>query len=82
MAKVKTLWRGVFCYNHFVEKPIYRQAFTKKQAWKIMCDYLAVKHEVHPRYVYAMFDGNRDNFSIEPETVWKELDDAKMQELR
>ncbi len=71
---VKSKWRGVFVYNCFVEEPIYRHAFTQKQAWKLMCDVLARKHGIHPSHVYALFDGSRANFSVEPEILFKEVD--------
>ena len=70
--KCKTLYRGVFSYSRSVEKPIYRYAFTEKQAWRLMCDCLAKKHEVHPSHVLALFDGSKANFSIEIETEFHE----------
>jgi hypothetical protein len=75
MDKIKCLWRGIFNYGQSIEKPIYRAAYTKKQAWKLMCDILAKKHGVHPSHVYALFDGHKDNFEITVETAYREVED-------
>lgn len=72
MSKPKTLWRGVFNYGRSVERPMYRAAYSRRQAWKLMCDELAKKHGVEPRYVYSLFDGSKQNFEIEPEIIWDE----------
>ena len=70
--KPKTLFRGVFSYARSVEEPIYRYAFTKKQAWKLMCDEIARRHEIHPSHVYALFDGSKSNFEITVEMEIRE----------
>lgn len=70
--KQKTLWRGVFTYARFVEEPIYRAAHTKRQAWLVMCNYLAKKHGVCRSYVYNLFDGSQANFEIDKEIIWEE----------
>ena len=41
-----------------------------------MCRRLAKKHDVHPATVLSMFDGSRDNFSIEIELEVKEIDET------
>jgi hypothetical protein len=70
--KAKQLWRGVFTFGKIVERPLYRYAYTEKQAWKTMCDYLAKKHGVHPSWVYGMFDGTKKNYEISIELEFKE----------
>ncbi len=72
MVKVKSLYRGVFNYARSVERPIYRYAFTERQAWKLMCDEIARRHEIHPSYVYTLFDGSRGNFEITLEVDFRE----------
>lgn len=79
MEKIKNKYRGVFNYSREVYI-LYRYAFTEKQAWKLMCDEIARLHEVHPSHVFAMFDGSRDNFSIEVELEIKEIDEDGKQE--
>ncbi len=69
---MKKLWRGFFNYSGAVEKPLYRYAHTKRQAWKIMCDSLAKKHGVHPSHVYGLFDGSRNNYEITIEIDFRE----------
>lgn len=69
---MKNLYRGVFSFNQFVERPLYAHAHTERQAWKIMCDRLAKKHEVNPAMVYGMFDGSKQNYEITIETEFKE----------
>ena len=70
--KIKKLWRGVFNYASSVEKPLYRYAYTEEQAWKVMCDFLAKKHGVHPSHVYGLFDGSKSNFEITIEVDFRE----------
>ena len=62
-GKMKQLFRGCFNYSREVHI-LYRYAYTKRQAWKVMCDALADKHGVKPRYVYGLFDGQLPNFEI------------------
>ena len=54
---------------------MYRQAFTKRQAWKLFCDIIAKRHEIHPSHVYALFDGSKRNFDITIETEFMEDND-------
>ncbi len=70
--KPKTLWRGVFNYAQSVEKPLYRHAYTKKQAWKIMCDFLARKYGLHPSVIYNHFDGSKNNYELTIELEFRE----------
>lgn len=70
--KEKTIYRGIFNYERSVEKPMYRYAYTEREAWKIMCDELAKRYNVHPSHVYAIFDGSKQNFEITVEIEFKE----------
>ncbi|MDP2643707.1 MAG: hypothetical protein Q8P24_02090 [Desulfobacterales bacterium] len=69
-GKIKHLWRGVFNFNHYPEV-IYRQAYTKKQAWVVMCRALAKRHGVVPQMVMNKFNGDRDNYEISIEVEWR-----------
>jgi len=73
LAKLKNKWRGSFNYNRM---PIieYAYAFSKEQARVVMCRRLAKKHDVPPAAVFSMFDGSRDNYSIEIEMEVKEIE--------
>lgn len=64
MAKIA--YRGAFNYRQ-TAIIIYRSAFSKRQAWKLMCDELARRDGVHPSVVYNLFNGEKDNFTIEEE---------------
>ena len=68
---VKKLFRGVFNYQRSVEPIIYRYAYTKKQAWKLMCDEISRRNDVPESYVYGLFDGSKPNFEI---TIEKEAE--------
>ena len=67
---VKTLWRGAFNYQRSMEPIMYRYAYTKRQAWKVMCDEIARRNNVPEAYVYGLFDGSKPNFEI---TIEKEV---------
>ncbi len=71
--RTKNLWKGLFNYSCALERE-YAYAFSKSQARVIMCRRLAKKHDVHPSVVLGMFDGKRDNFSIEIEMEVKEVE--------
>lgn len=68
---VKSLYRGAFNYNH-TAVILYRQAYSCKQAWMIMCKHLAEQDNINPRVVMGLFDGTRDNFEITVETEFRE----------
>ncbi len=70
---IKQLWRCVFSYNCGLERE-FVYAYTNKQAKVLACRRLARKHGIHPSHVYALFDGSRANFSVEPEILFKEVD--------
>ncbi len=72
---MKNLYRGSFSYASSVEKPLYRFALSKKQAWYLMCQAIAKKHEVRDSYVYGLFDGSRPNFEITVEMEYREGED-------
>jgi hypothetical protein len=65
-TKIKQLFKGLFNYSCALERE-YAYAHSKDQARVIMCRRLAKKHDVHPSVVLNMFNGKRDNFSIEIE---------------
>lgn len=69
---VKQLFRGAFNYARSMEPIIYRHAYTKKQAWKIMCDEIAKRNGVPRSYVYGIFDGSKPNYEITVEMEVKE----------
>jgi len=72
-ARVKQLWKGVFNYRG--EMPIVRRyAYTREQAWLLMCRYLAKRHGVDPAWVMGMFKPGSDNHSIELEVEVVEVD--------
>ena len=68
---MKSLWKGLFNYSCGIER-LYTYAHSKEQARVIMCRRLAKKHDVHPSVVLAMFDGKRDNFSVDIEMEVRE----------
>ena len=73
--KPKSLWRGVFSYSHEAHV-LYAYAHSNEQARVIFCRRLAKKHDVHPATVLGLFNGSKDNFSIEIEMEVTEDDIA------
>jgi len=71
---VKKLWRGCFNYQRSAEPIMYRYAYTKRQAWKVMCDEIAKRNGVPKAYVYGLFDGSLPNFEITVEMEVKDYD--------
>ena len=53
---------------------MYRYAYTKRQAWKVMCDEIAKRNGVPKAYVYGLFDGAKPNFEITVEMEVKDYD--------
>ncbi|MCR4307531.1 MAG: hypothetical protein NUV80_03150 [Candidatus Berkelbacteria bacterium] len=64
--KIKQLWKGTFAYR---QEPhvLYRFAYTKRQAWAVMCRDLAKKQDVAPSVVMNYFNGETPNFEIKIE---------------
>ena len=62
----KKLWKGIFMYQCEMERA-YVYAHTERQAWLVFCRRLAKKHGVEPRVVMGLFDGSKNNYSIEQE---------------
>ncbi len=60
----KIRFRGQFNYAHSLHTR-YCYATTERGAWKNFCFQLAKIHLVEVGWVMAMFNGNKDNFSIE-----------------
>lgn len=75
-ATCKQLWKGIFSYHCELVRE-YAYAYTKRQAWLIMCRRLAKKHDVQPSVVMRLFDGSKDNFSIKIEMEITEVTDDK-----
>ncbi len=69
--KMKQHWRGKFVFN-LESYVLYRYAYTKRQAWLLMCKEIARKQDVIPSLVMDYFDGSKDNYTIEIETEWRE----------
>ncbi len=69
----KNLWKGLFNYSCAIER-VFAYAYSKAAARVVMCRRLAKKHDVHPATVLRMFDGSRNNFSIEIEMEVKEVE--------
>jgi hypothetical protein len=70
---VRQLFRGVFNYHRSVVTE-YVYAISKRQAWLLICKRLAKRDGVLPMSVMQLFDGSRDNFSIEIEMEVKEVE--------
>jgi hypothetical protein len=66
VTSIKKLWKGIFNYSHelFI---LYCYAYSKAQAREVFFRRLAAKHEVSIQTVRGVFDGGKDNFSIEEE---------------
>ena len=65
---MKKLFKGVFSFRCEIERH-YSKAGSKEQAKVFMLRKIAIKHEVPYSFVYGMFDGNKNNYFIEEETV-------------
>jgi len=72
---VKNLYRGIFNYSHEV-KIRYTTASSKRQAKIFMMHQLAREHDVHYCVVAGIFDGSKQNFEINMEVEYKEVDDG------
>ena len=59
-------WRGVFNFNHQVVIK-YLHAYSKAQAKVFMLRRIATEQDVSYGVVYNIFDGSKDNFTIEEE---------------
>ena len=60
------LWRGVFNFRKQVIIK-YLRAYSDKQAKVFMMRRIASEHNVPYSYVFGLFDGHMQNFSIEEE---------------
>ncbi len=61
--KLKTKYRGAFNY-HQTAKVLYAYAYSKTQAWAIMCRRLAEKDGIGVLTVMQKFNGKMDNYEI------------------
>ena len=66
MNKVKTLYKGAFNYSREMEIR-YAHAYSGRQAKVLMMRQLANDHDVSYQTVFAMFNGDKPNFTIEKE---------------
>lgn len=71
--KCKSLFIGRFNLNRlsYVERCY---AYSQKQAHFILCRRLAKKERVEPGMIYNLFDGSEDNFRVELEIEFEEVD--------
>ena len=67
----KQLYKGIFNYSREIFV-LYRYAHTERQAWKVMCDFLAKGDSIHPNVVYNLFAGSKDNYKISIEMEVRE----------
>jgi hypothetical protein len=74
LEEVRNLYRGAFNYRQSAVI-LYRRAASKRQAWLIMCRFMAKRDGVDPRVVMGLFDGSRDNYEITVEQEVTEIDD-------
>jgi len=65
MKNPKQLYRGIFNYKHSLHI-LYCYATTERGAWSKFMFQLAKKHLVEVGWVMNMFNGDQDNYSIEP----------------
>ena len=72
--KIKNLYIGRFNLKRlsYVERCY---AYSKKQAYFILCRRIAKKEGVDPNMVYNIFNGEKDNFRIELEIEFNELNE-------
>jgi len=63
MSKCKSKYRGVFNYNRIVTVE-YAWAYTKTQAWSVICKRLADRDGVGFLSVMSKFNGKSDNYEI------------------
>ena len=59
-------YRCTFNYGHEIIIK-YEWAWSGRQAKNFAMRKLAKEHGVHPSHVFALFDGSKDNFSVERE---------------
>lgn len=71
MPNCKSLFRGIF--NLTQEVLIERvYAASERQAWLLFCKRIAKRRQVSERQVMQIFNGTRDNFSIQLEMEFTE----------
>lgn len=64
--KIKRKWRGAFNFNQSA-RVMYAYAYSKAQAWSIMCRRIAESDGVGVLTVMGKFRGDKDNFEITEE---------------
>ena len=68
--KIKNMWRGKFVFGGS-SRVLYAHAYTKKQAFMIMCRRISVEDNLPFFQVYNYFNHENSNVSLEIE--YKEL---------
>jgi hypothetical protein len=71
VERVKNLFMGQFNFNRQTYI-LRRYAYSEKQAKALFVKALAKKHDLPERAVWAYFDGEKQNYSIQVETEWRE----------
>lgn len=64
--KIKHLWRGKFVFGGS-SRALYAHAYTKKQAFMIMCRRISMEDNLPFFQVYNYFNADNSNISIEME---------------
>ena len=74
MKRCKSLFCGTYnlAQTVFVEKV---QAFSPAQAHFLFCNRIAKRRGVPARNIMTIFNGDRDNFSIQLEMTFEEVGD-------
>lgn len=65
LKKEKQFYQGVFSLSHQIVID-YIWAYSEHQAKAQMLRRIAKKHDVPYNYIFGMFNGNTDNYKIEP----------------
>ncbi len=65
-SATKRLWRGVFNFRHQIVVR-YLRAYSAEQAKVLMMRRIAKEHGVPYSYVFGLFEGHQDNYTISEE---------------
>ncbi len=71
--RLKDLYKGTFNFSREIITR-YAYAFSEKQAKTIMMRRIAKKNDVPYSYVYGIFNDSSNNYVIEKETEFKEVE--------
>ena len=67
-ATQKQVYKCCFNYGHEIIIK-YAWAWSGRQAKNFAMRRLAKEHDVHPSHIFALFDGSKNNFSVEREVA-------------